>query len=152
VKDADEPLKFFGIAGLGEEGVGAEGVGTVDIADFLESAQHDGQQTFDRQFVAFPFENFEAVSVGHVDVEKQNSGKGVLAAIRVDPFSAQVSNNFAAGPDDASGIDNAGLGKGTLEQKQIVRTILCNQNETRRHRVTMTLNASSTMRLSSIDT
>jgi two-component system, response regulator len=129
VHGGDHVVEFLGVQGFGEEGIGAEFIGAIDVLEGVGGGQDDNDQGAKGDFLAEPLEDFKAIFAGHLEVEEHEGGQRVFGAIGELAFAFEVSDGFLAITDNLNGILEAGTTKGAPKHRDIVVTVVREQND-----------------------
>ena len=90
----DEIGEILELQGFYEEGMGAEFVGAVHDFDVRFTGQDDNAEGLMGRILAQPFQNVPTAFSRHVEIEEQQNGERILAAIGVNSLAAQIGECF----------------------------------------------------------
>ena len=108
--------------------IGPEFVGAIDIADFIRTAQDHDLQVCELRLLTEPLEHFKAVLARHFQVQQEQTGQGVAAAVGVFAVAVQIGDDFLAVIDDRKWIGEPGVPCGTAEHDDVVFVVFRQQN------------------------
>ena len=89
----------------------------------IENAQHDDGNLGVNRVIFEPFQNLEAIQVGHVQIQKKNLRQRIFVPVEIRPVAFQIGQGVLAVLDDMNRICDFGQLESVLQKRDVMLEI-----------------------------